>query len=217
MVDEKGAVKYIKYDSEYNIYWSKTQGNLRSWDIWQKLECFLKNRFSLAYDFGRDYQLFEKGFNNYAHEIEIGYNKEEWSETAVGYEFGKNFDLGYWMATVETRFKLHEKLSVEYEFRRLQFNPDPDNESTWLGIGTLNFQFTPDLFLRLFTQYRSATERLYVYGLFGWRFKVPNSAFYLVYTRDDFNSGPTEKLDYPLVVRNRNEIFFVKFAYDFVL
>jgi hypothetical protein len=214
---KKGALKYIKYSSNYNIYWSKTRGDLRSWEIVQELECFLKNKFSLAYDFTRDYQLFEKGFNNYSHEFEIGYNQEEWSATKISYTFGRNFDLNYWMVTGGTRFKLHEKFSVEYEIHKLHFNPDPENESTWLSIATLNFQFTPDLFIRLFTQYRSATERLYVYGLFGWRFKVPDSAFYLVYTRDDFNSDNLDEGLRYFRLREKNEVLFLKFAYDFVL
>ena len=37
-------------------------------------------------------------------------------------------------------------------------------------------QFTPDLFVRLFTQHRTENNRIYVYGLFGWRF-TPSSLF----------------------------------------
>ncbi|MCI0494027.1 hypothetical protein L0Z72_03400, partial [candidate division KSB1 bacterium] len=160
-----------------------------------------------AIDFARDYQLFEKGFHNYDLELAIGYNTEEWSSTEVAYQFGRNFDLDYWMATAETRFKIHNKLSVDYELRKLHFNPDPDNESTWLNIATFNYQFTPDLFVRLFTQHRTENNRVYVYGLFGWRFKLPNSAIYFVYTRDDF--------DRPESMRANNEVFFLKLAYDF--
>ena len=74
-------------------------------------------------------------------------------------------------------------------------------------IVRLNYQFTPDLFTRLFVQYRSATDRLYVYGLFGWRFKVPSSAIYLVYTR--------ENMDRPGLEPDETELFFVKLAYGF--
>ncbi|MFC1502546.1 DUF5916 domain-containing protein, partial [bacterium] len=214
---KKSFIKYIDYNSNYNIYWSKTGGHLRSWEIQQDLEFYLKNKFSLGWDFIREYELFEKGFNNYDHEFEVGYNTEEWSSTKVSYQFGKNYDLSYWMVQGGTRVKLNEKFSVEYELMKLHFNPDPEMESTWLSIATLNYQFTPDLYLRLFTQYRSATERLYVYGLFGWRFKVPNSAFYLVYTRNDFNSELIDELNHPSAMRERNEILFLKFAYDFTL
>jgi hypothetical protein len=111
------------------------------------------------------------------------------------------------LVTSETRFKIKNKFSVEYELEKLNFNPDPEKESTWLNILTLNYQFTPNLFVRLFTQHRSENNRIYVYGLFGWRFKFPNSAIYFVYTRDDFNR--------PGLMRAGNEIFFLKLAYDF--
>jgi len=204
---KKLGIEFLNYFSNYNIYWAKTSGVLRSWEIVQELELYLTNKFSVAIDFKRDYQLFEKEFHNFDLELDVGYNTEEWSGAELSYQFGKNFDRDYWMATGETRFKVHDKLSVEYDLRKLHFNPDPDNESTWLNIATLNYQFTPDLFVRLFAQHRTENDRIYVYGLFGWRFKLPNSAIYFVYTRDDF--------DRPGLTRKNNEIFFLKLAYDF--
>jgi hypothetical protein len=204
---KKSGIEFLQYSSNYNCYWAKTNSTLRSWEIVQELELYLTNKFSFAIDFARDYQLFEKGFHNYDLELAIGYNTEEWSATEVSYQFGKNFDLSYWMVTGEIRLKVHDKLSVEYELCKLHFNPDPDNESTWLNIATLNYQFTPDLFVRLFTQHRTENDRVYIYGLFGWRFKLPNSAIYFVYTRDDF--------DRVGLTREKNEIFFLKLAYDF--
>ena len=206
---KKSGVEYLYYFSNYNIYWSKTDGQLRSWEIVQELSCYLSNKFSLSTEFVRDYQLFEKGFNNHSIEVSLGYNTEEWSASELNAQFGRNFDRNFWMITGSTKFKIHDKLSAESELRRLDFDPDPSSESTWLGIATINYQFTPDLFIRLFTQYRSSSDRIYVYGLFGWRYKLPNSALYVVYTRDDFDRTGLE--------RKKNEIFFFKCAYDFVL
>ncbi|MDZ7318888.1 MAG: carbohydrate binding family 9 domain-containing protein, partial [candidate division KSB1 bacterium] len=204
---KKSGIEFLSYESNYNAYWAKTDGTLRSWEIAQEWQLYLTNKFSYAIDFVRDYQLFEKGFHNYDLELSVGYNTEEWSSSEVAYQFGRNFDLDYWMATGETRFKIHDRLSVELELRKLHFNPDPDNESTWLNIATLNYQFTPDLFVRLFTQHRTENNRVYIYGLFGWRFKLPNSAIYLVYTRDDFDRIGLSRMN--------NELFFLKLAYDF--
>lgn len=204
---KKSGIEFLSYESNYNAYWAKTNGTLRSWEVVQEVYCYFKNKFSLNTEFVRDYQLFEKGFQNYALELGLGYNTEEWSATEVMYQQGRNFDRDYWLIAGETRFKIQDKFSIEYELEKLNFNPDPENESTWLNIATFNYQFTPDLFVRLFTQHRTENNRVYVYGLFGWRFKLPNSAIYLVYTRDDF--------DRPGLSRNNNEIFFVKLAYDF--
>ncbi|MBN2355026.1 hypothetical protein JXO59_02875 [candidate division KSB1 bacterium] len=204
---KRSGIEFIQYASNYNCYWAKTSHTLRSWEIVQEWEVYLTSKFSGEIGLVREYQLFEKGFDNSDLKVTAGYNTEEWSSSEVSYQFGKNFDLDYWMAIGETRFKIHNKLSLEYELRKLHFNPDPDNESTWLNIATFNYQFTPDLFVRLFAQHRTENNRVYVYGLFGWRFKLPNSAVYFVYTRDDFNR--------PGLVRTRAEILFFKLAYDF--
>jgi hypothetical protein len=204
---KKAGIEFLQYESNYNIYWGKNSNVLRSWEIIQDLEIYLKNKFSFTAQYVRKYELFEKGFYNYDVELELGYNTEEWSSTEFGYLFGKNYDLDYRMIIGSKNIKFNDKFSVEYSIRNLKFDPDPEDENTWLNILTMNYQFTPDLFVRLFTQHRSATDRLYVYGLFGWRFKVPNSAIYFVYTRDDF--------DRPLLTREKNEIFFLKLAYDF--
>jgi len=209
------GIEFFNYWSNYNIYWSKNSGTLRSWHVVQDFNIYFKNKFSLNAEFSRDYQLFEKGFYNYDIELEIGYNTEEWSSIELEYDFGYNFDRNYKMIVGAANFKLHEKFSIEYEIRKLKFDPDPDKESTWLNIATFNYQFTPDLFIRLFTQHRSATDRIYVYGLFGWRFKLPNSAIYFVYTRDDFDNFFQDELKRPVLYREKNEIFFIKLAYDF--
>ena len=204
---KKSGIEFLSYKSNYNIYWAKTDSRLRSWEVVQDWEVYLSNKFSSSINFVRDYQLFEKGFNNYDLALTTGYNTEEWSATEVEYQQGRNFDRDYWLVAGNTRFKVQDKLSVEYELETLNFNPDPYTESTWLNIITINYQFTPDLFVRLFTQHRTENNRVYIYGLFGWRFKLPNSAIYFVYTRDDF--------DQPGLSRAPNEIFFLKLAYDF--
>ncbi|MBC8180294.1 carbohydrate binding family 9 domain-containing protein [candidate division KSB1 bacterium] len=204
---KKSGIEFLDYFSNYNIYWGKNSATLRSWEIIQELEIYFKNKFSLSTELVREYELFEKGFYNYDVDLTLGYNTEEWSSAELSYLFGKNYDRAYRMIIGAKNIKFHDKLSAEYEIRKLNFDPDPEKESTWLNILTLNYQFTPDLFVRLFTQHRSATDRFYVYGLFGWRFKLPNSAIYFVYTRDDF--------DRPFLTRERNEIFFLKLAYDF--
>ena len=202
-------IEFIEYGSNYNIYWGKNSGILRSWQIVEEGKIYLKNKWSFGIDAVREYELFEKGFHNYDVELELGYNTEEWSFTTLTYQFGKNYDLDYRMITGEKNIKLSDKFSLEYEIRNLKFTPDPEQESTWLNIATLSYQFTPDLFIRLFAQHRTQNNHFYVYGIFGWRFKLPSSAVYLVYTRDDFDEIGLSRM--------HNEIFFFKLAYDFSL
>ena len=206
---KRAGIEYIDYASNYNIFWGRSNGILRSWEIVQRFTMYFSNKFGIRLSGVRDFQRFEKGFHNHSIEFILGYNTEEWSISQIGIQGGRNFDREFWMAMVSTRLKVREQLSVEFECRRLRFTPDPDGESTWLSIAIFNYQFTPDLFIRLFTQYRSAFDRFYVYGLFGWRFHLPNSAVYVVYTRDDFDNSGLE--------RSQNEVLFLKFAYDFSL
>ena len=206
---KNSGIEFFEYGSNYNIYWGKNSGILRSWEILQEAKLYLTNKWSFGVDAVREYELFEKGFHNYDVELELGYNTEEWESTTLTCQFGKNYDLDYYMITGEKNFKFSDKFSFEYEIRKLKFQPDPEEESTWLNIAIFNYQFTPDLFIRLFMQHRSQNNRLYVYGIFGWRFKLPSSALYFVYTRNDF-----DEIGYSRV---HNEIFFIKLAYDFSL
>jgi len=88
----------------------------------------------------------------------------------------------------------------------IDFFPDFDLRSTKLNIISLDYNFTRDLWLRLFTQANSREDRFYIYGLFGWRFLPPFSAIYLIYTTDRFDE---------LAYRKKNDILFVKLSYQF--
>ena len=72
---------------------------------------------------------------------------------------------------------------------------------------TTDYNFTPDLYLRIFTQYNSRNDRFYLYGLFGWRFSPPFGALYVAYTADRFDRY--DDLLNPLP-REDQRAFFVK-------
>ena len=45
------------------------------------------------------------------------------------------------------------------------------------------------MWLKLFAQNSSVNDKLYFYGLFGWRFKPPFGALYLIYAHDEFREN----------------------------
>jgi hypothetical protein len=49
----------------------------------------------------------------------------------------------------------------------------------------LEYAFTPDLYWRIFAQTNSGDDRVYLYSVFGWRYRPPFSAVYLTCTRDE--------------------------------
>lgn len=66
-----------------NIFWSLSQGHLRSWYFIDAIEIYLKNKFSLEYAYNNEYKLFEKEYYNYNHSWTIDYNIDEWSHAAI--------------------------------------------------------------------------------------------------------------------------------------
>ena len=105
---------------------------------------------------------------------------------------------------------LFEKLTLSYEFNYLIYEPDPESESTNLNILGLDYFFEKDIWIRIFTQTNSSDDRLYFYGLFGWRFKPPFGAVYLIVNFDKFK----RLQDHSLL---RSEIVFLKFTYPLTL
>jgi hypothetical protein len=79
-----------------------------------------------------------------------------------------------------------KNLSLEYSSSYLRFIPDPDTSSTFINVITVNYNFTNDVWIKLFAQNSTDNERIYLYGLFGWRFKPPFGALYLIYCHDRY-------------------------------
>ena len=85
-----------------------------------------------------------------------------------------------------------QNLSVEYSCSYVHFVPDPDTSSTFINVITANYNFTKDIWIKLFAQNSTADKKVYLYGLFGWRFKPPFGALYLIYSHDQYRltEGP---------------------------
>ena len=100
------------------------------------------------------------------------------------YQWGRNFDRDFRRFTLEGRLKLTEKLSAEYTGDLIRFTPDEEQQSTFINVLTLNYNFTKDLWIRIFAQNSTADSKVYFYGMAGWRFRPPFGALYLIYSHD---------------------------------
>jgi len=203
---EKTIFNYIEAEVKNNLYWSHL-GNLRSYNFVQEIQFYLKNKFSFNFAKQSQFKLFEKKFYNNSYEFELGYNTEEWASAEVAYEFGKNFDADFKYIQANLRFNPFDKMALEYSFEKLNFEPDVELENTIINILSLNYNFTPDLWIKLFAQNNTAADRIYFYGLIGWRFQPPFSAIYLIYTFDEFK-------EYELTKKFNNRILFLKLSYQ---
>jgi len=204
---KSSSLKYIDMQSNNNIFWSLT-GTLRSWYITDAVNFYFNNRINLQYAYNNEYKLFEKDFYNHKHTFDLGYNTDEWNHASVSFSTGKNFDRDFTLFSGGGRVKLFQKLSLSYSADLIKFKPDLNNSSTVINVLTANYNFTNDLWLKLFAQNSSRNDKIYFYGLFGWRFKPPFGALYLIYSHDEYlaTSGLINsnnfflKLTYPVAI-----------------
>jgi hypothetical protein len=177
---------YIEVETRNNVFWARTTGVLRSWNINETLELYFQNRFSLSYRYNNEYKLFDKDYYNHRHTFDLGYNTAEWSHAVAGVSFGHNFDRDFQRYSLGGRMKLTEKMAVEYEGDLIKFTPDEDDQSTFINVLSFNYNFTKDLWVKVFAQNSTSTStsKFYFYGLAGWRFKPPFGALYLIYSHD---------------------------------
>jgi len=202
---KKWVLERIEYGSNYNIYWGKDQ-TLRSWKIDQSLDFDLKNKFSLEIEHTQEYKLYEKEFRNHQTAFGLGYNTREWQSAEIKYEFGRNFDLNFHLFEGGFNLKVTEDFSVQYALERLIFNPDPEEESTWIHVFRATNYFTNDLFIKVFYQIHTAIDKKNIQVLFVYRFQPPFGFIQLAYQKGTARFG--ERGD-------QGHTLFVKLAYMF--
>jgi len=184
----RGLLERTQYDSNYNIYWGQND-TLRSWQIDQSIEVEFRNRLVFEVDYTEEFKRFEKDFRNRGLAVELGYNTREFQSVQVGLEFGKNFDLDFWLWTAEAGYKVTNQLSLEYGLQRLILNPDEESESTWIHVLKADQFFTRDLYLRLFFQTNSAIDRNNLQAIFVYRYQPPFGTIQLAYQRGTAEFG----------------------------
>lgn len=190
----------IEYDSNYNIYWG-LDGTLRSWQIDQEVGFDLKNKFSLVVEHHEEYKLYEKDFRNRESVLEVGYNTREWQSAQVAYSFGRNFDLDFHLWEGSVNFKLTRDLSISYMLERVVFDPDPENESTWIHVIRATNYFTNDLFLKLFYQVNTVIDKSNIQILFVYRFQPPFGSIQIAYQKGTGEFGEKGIQDHTLFLK----------------
>lgn len=202
------VIRYIHGFSNYNVFWSH-QGILRGQSAFLLVNTYFQNKFNFEVFYNYEYRLFEKGFNNHKYGVEIGYNTDEWSMAKLNYWGGRNFDRDFHLFKGMTRIKISKKFALEYSFNLLKYYPDTTNASTFINILSASYNFTKDLWIQVFAQNNTAYSRIYLYGKFGWRFKPPFGAVYLIYTRDEMLL-PTD------INKKQEDILYLKVTYPIV-
>jgi len=185
---KKGVFDRIGYFSNYNIYWGM-DGTLRSWQIDEELSFDFKNKISADISHKQEYKLYEKDFRNSKSKFSLGYNTREWQSVRMSYSFGRNFDLDFHLIESNVNYKLTKNFSFEYCLTRLIYEPDPEEESTWVHILRATNYFTNDLFLKVFYQINSAIDKKNIQVLFVYRFQPPFGFIQLAYQKGTAKFG----------------------------
>ncbi len=176
--------QYIQLESRNNIFWARTTGVMRSWNVTEAVKFYMQNRFSFEYSYNNEFKLFEKEYYNHRHSFGLGYNTAQWSHARVEYDFGRNFDRDFQRLSLGGRLKITENLAAEYSGDLILFKPDVDSSSTFINVLSLNYNFTKDLWIKVFAQNSTRNSKVYFYGMAGWRFSPPFGALYLIYSHD---------------------------------
>ncbi len=202
---KRGFLERISYSSNYNIYWG-FDGTLRSWQIDETLGIDLKNKLFLEADYTDEYKLFEQEYRNNQTRFTVGYNTREWQSARIAYSFGRNFARDFDLVEGALNFKFVKNLSTEYALTRLVFRPDPEGDSTWIHSLRTTYNFTSDLFLKLYYQVNSSIDKTAVQALFVYRFQPPFGLIQFAYQRGSMIFG---------VAGERTDALFVKVAFMF--
>ncbi len=205
---QSNVIRYIRAFSNYNVFWSH-KGYLRGQGAFLLVNTYFQNKFNFEVFYNYEYRLFEKGFYNHRYGVEIGYNTDEWSMAKLNYWGGRNYDRDFHLLKGMTRVKITKKFALEYSFNYLKYYPDTTNASTFINVLSASYNFTKDLWIQVFAQNNTAFSRIYLYGKFGWRFKPPFGAVFLVYTRDEMLL-PSE------INRIQEDILYLKVTYPIV-
>ena len=201
----KWGLDRISYESNYNIYWGVDK-TLRSWKIDEEVSFDLQNKWSVAVEHHREYKLYEKDFYNHQTEFELGYNTREWQSASLSYSFGRNFDLDFSLIEASLNTRPTKDLTLSYDLERVVFDPDPEEESTWIHVIRATNYFTNDLFLKVFYQVNSVIDKKNIQVLFVYRFQPPFGSIQVAYQKGTARFGERGLQGHTL---------FIKLAYMF--
>jgi hypothetical protein len=215
-------MRYIRVFVGNNVFWG-IDGRLRGYRFRDYIRFYLANNFSYRFNTDYQYQVRRSSdasgqpadlhFYNYYLENELGYNTDASSNASISFTTGRNFNRKMKILRGNVALQAIDRLTVGYNISWLDFQPDTISypgirleHSTLLNILTLDYYFTNNLWIRLFGQHNTYNKRVYLYGQFGWRFKPPFGALYLIYAGDNyFDHGEKEYFDHRTI--------FLKFTY----
>ncbi len=205
----KGALRQVRYDSNYNVYWGMDD-TLRSWQVDQQFRLDLKSNFTLialhTEEFkAQDDVLFEQDFRNNLTKLGAGFNMDEWDYFVLYVAFGENFGGRFQMLEVGKNLRLSKTVAFETELARIFFyGTSPRNQFVLWMNGLYNF--SENFSGKVLLQTNSMIDKLNLEFQLTYRFLPPYGIAQLTYQSGRGRFGVEE---------TSGNTLFLKFTYTF--
>ena len=180
----------------YNQFWSQT-GRLRSWQVRNRLGLNFLRRWSLDLTNDEEFKaeeagLFEKDFRNSLNQAKLTFDTRTGTSVSAYYGQGLNFDSDLDQFGGVVDWTITDALTATYDLKRVWFDPDPHDRSSWVHFVRATYYVNKDMFFKAFYQTRYDVtgslaspmfelERETIQLLYVWRFFPPFGSLQLAY------------------------------------
>ena len=199
------AVEKASARVNYNRFNSQA-GQLRAWELDAEGELVFRNRMEVEVEYIDEYQRFEKGFNNTRTEISAGWDNRAGRSVFAFVGVGENFDSDLLLYGVDLQLAVGDELRASYRLTRLELDPDPGDDTTWIHVLQADYSFNPDNILKLFAQTNTAIDKVNVQAVWVWRIIPPFGSLQLAYQTGTSDLGE---------ISEQGDTVFTKFAWVF--
>jgi len=218
---KNSVFKFINFSSANNIYWNDDFSKFMSWNINETVQFYFINKLNFDFRYNNEYRFIipeNTDYNNYYYSATLGYNVEAYNHAALMVRKGRSFGSDYYSIESGLQLKVLNKLALELKPRYIQFTPETTSFKTaFINSISTTYNFTNNLWIKLICQTNSATSKIYVYGLTGWRFKPPFGYLYFIVNHSEYfdSEGAFQnkyigflKLTYPIGIGKSNKVEF---------
>jgi hypothetical protein len=201
----KGSVEKVKAGANYNRFQSQ-EGVLRSWELDASASATFRTGWFVGFKYFDEFKLFEKEFYNNRTVLSGGWDGRDGRSVSTYVGTGFNFDSDLIMYGGNLDWSFGDSYRLSYSLTRLELDPDPENQTTWIHVFETLYAFTPDLYVKLFVQSNSAIDKLNIQAVGVWRFKPPFGSVQLAFQRGTSEQGQ---------VSDQGNTIFTKFSWVF--
>lgn len=211
---KESVFKYINFSTANNIYWNDDFSKFMSWNINETVQFYFTNKFNLDFRYNNEYRHITSentDYYNFYYSAILGYNTEAYNHATLMVRKGRSFGSDYYSIESGLQLKVLNKLALELKPRYIRFSPETvDFKTAFINSISTTYNFTNNLWIKLICQTNSSTDKIYVYGLTGWRFKPPFGYLYFIVNHTEYmdSNGVFQskyigflKLTYPITLR----------------